>query len=398
MHPHMMGGAAAAAAAALVFLVLAVFAVNPSASGATTGGPDENTPHYNNAGAQSRDARRAVQELGCGVTGACATLDTCGSDSSDADCAAPDSYVCEHKLPGLSVCESPPVASMQPCWMSGLDGALRLNQISLPGTHDTMSKGISACLQEGLANYVHTQAWSLRTMLDTGVRAIDVRVRRKSDLSLVLEHGIVELPFGFDVDVRDVLASFLTDNPTETVVMFYQMNDLAGEDSSGGVTAEDTLQASMSQYPDLWLDGAVVPTLEEARGKVVLPTDMGQEEQNDFNLGSFEAVATKKGLVRDFFLEGGGVPADGGPFRLNYLSGTGTYVYPLTVAAGLKSVYQGTNEVVFEFSGGSLGVVMFDFVGEDAVAHVVAQQGTDGLSWDQPQEESATSPEISGAT
>lgn len=158
MHPRMMGGAtAAAAAAALVFLVLAVFAVNPAASGATTGGPDEHTPHYNNVGAQSGDAHRAAQEVGCGVTGGCATLDTCGSDSSDADCAAPDSYVCEHQLPGLSVCESPPVASMQPCWMSGLDGALKLNQISLPGTHDTMSKGISACLQEGLANYVHTQ-------------------------------------------------------------------------------------------------------------------------------------------------------------------------------------------------------------------------------------------------
>ncbi|CAN0440707.1 unnamed protein product, partial [Ectocarpus fasciculatus] len=212
-------------------------------------------------------------------------------------------------------------------------------------------------------------------MLDTGVRAIDVRIRRKSDLSLVLEHGIVELPYGFDADVRDVLASFLSDNPTETVVMFYQMNDLAEEDISGGVTAEDTLQASLSQYPDLWLDGSVIPTLEEARGKVVLPTDMDREEQNEFDLGSFEAVAAKKSLVRDFFLEeGGGVPADGGPFRLNYLSGTGTYVYPLTVAAGLKSVYQGTNEVVFEFSGGGLGVVMFDFVGEDAVAHIVAQQ------------------------
>ncbi|CAM9393318.1 unnamed protein product, partial [Ectocarpus sp. 6 AP-2014] len=75
MHPHMMGRAAAAAAAALVFLVLAVFAVNPAASAATAGGPDENTPHYNNAGAQSGDAHRAAQELGCGVTGGCATLD-----------------------------------------------------------------------------------------------------------------------------------------------------------------------------------------------------------------------------------------------------------------------------------------------------------------------------------
>lgn len=82
-----------------------------------------------------------------------------------------------------------------------------------------------------------------------------------------------------------------------------------------------------------------------------------------------------KTLIREFFLENGAAaPADGGPFRLNYFSGTGTHVYPLTVASGLKNIYQGTNEVVFEFGGGCLGVAMFDFVGEDAVAHVVAQQ------------------------
>lgn len=225
------------------------------------------------------------------------------------------------------------------------------------------------------------QAWSLRTQLDAGVRAIDIRVRRKEDLSLVLEHGILELPYSFDTDVRDVLASFLGDNPTETVLMLYQINDLA--DDSELTTAEETLADSMDEYPDLWLEGSTVPTLDEARGKVVIPLDMSREEQNEYDLVSFEGIPSKKALIRDFF---SGIGDDGeaaavaetldadGPLRLNYLSGTGTFVYPLTVAAGLRDVYKGTNEVVFEFSGGCLGVVLFDFVGEDAIAHVVAQQ------------------------
>lgn len=229
------------------------------------------------------------------------------------------------------------------------------------------------------------QAWSLRTMLDAGVRALDVRLRHKEDLSLVLEHGIVELPFAFDEDVRDVLVSFLSDNPSETVVMFYQINDL-----STTVPAEDTLRDSMTavtgEFSDLWIDGSAIPTLDEARGKVVLPMDMHHLEQNEFNLGTFDAISGKKTLIREFFLEEeeeededgdqcSAANSDGsGPFRLNYFSGTGTYVFPLTVAAGLKSIYKGTNEVVFEFSGGCLGVTMFDFVGEDAIAHVVAQQ------------------------
>ncbi|CAN0351263.1 unnamed protein product, partial [Hapterophycus canaliculatus] len=219
-------------------------------------------------------------------------------------------------------------------------------------------------------------------MLDAGVRAIDIRLRRKQDLSLVLEHGIIELPYGFDADVRDVLASFLGDNPTETVLMLYQINDQAADSTSS--TAEETLLESMAEYPDLWLDGGTVPTLDEARGKVVLPADMPREEQNEYDLGSFEGISDKKALIRDFFSGAGGgddgtmaaastVDADG-PLRLNYLSGTGTYVYPLTVAAGLRDVYKGTNEVVFEFLGGCLGVVFFDFVGEDAIAHIVAQQ------------------------
>lgn len=93
----------------------------------------------------------------CGVTGGCATLDTCNDDGYDTACAQPTAYVCEHELPGLSVCASPPLAAMLPCWMSSLNDTLSLNEISIPGTHNTMAKGLSACFQDGIANHVHTQ-------------------------------------------------------------------------------------------------------------------------------------------------------------------------------------------------------------------------------------------------
>lgn len=134
-------------------------------------------------------------------------------------------------------------------------------------------------------------------MLDAGVRAVDIRLRHKEDLSLVLEHGIVELPFAFDEDVRDVLASFLADNPSETVVMFRRVNDL-----SAAATAEDTLRASMEARPGLWLDGSTIPTLDEARGRVVLPSGMGRESQDEFDLGSFGAISKKKVFRRLCFV------------------------------------------------------------------------------------------------
>lgn len=212
----------------------------------------------------------------------------------------------------------------------------------------------------------HTQTWSLRTMLDAGVRALDIRLRHVND-SFTLEHGIIELPYTFDEDVRDVLASFLADNPTETVVMFYQISERGASNTR---TPEASFQESLDAYPDLWITGSTVPTLDEARGKVVLPNDMPSEEQNEYEL-TFEAIGAKKSLIRDFFLESG--PQENF-FRLNFFSGTGFLVYPLTVAGGLRRFYRGTNEVVFEFTDGCLGVTMFDFIGEDAVAHIVAQQ------------------------
>ncbi|CAN0116205.1 unnamed protein product [Laminaria digitata] len=206
-------------------------------------------------------------------------------------------------------------------------------------------------------------------MLDAGVRALDIRLRHVDDI-FVLEHGVFLLDYAFNEDVRDVLEEFLADNPTETVIMFYQIND-QGPNTR---TADETFEESMGVNADLWLSGSTVPTLDEARGKIVLANDMSLLEQNEFELEGFAGISAKKVLARDFFADGAPVSDT---FRVNYMSGTGTVenaVHPLTVAAGLRGIFEGTNEVVFEYSAGCLGVVMMDYIGEDAIAHIVAQQ------------------------
>lgn len=135
------------AAASLPLLVAVVTAAATAAAAAASAAP---SPPLHGDG--------VVRHLqACGITGGCATLGTCDDSGYEGDCAAPDSLVCESQLPGLNICESPPTSTMLPCWMSEIDGSLRLNQISLPGTHNTMAKGISACLQEGRGNPIHTQ-------------------------------------------------------------------------------------------------------------------------------------------------------------------------------------------------------------------------------------------------
>lgn len=137
-----------------VFLPVLVTAVTEAATAAAAAGTARAPPP---PAVNNNDGGLLRRLQACGVADGCATLGTCNDGGYEGDCAAPGSLVCEHQLPGLNVCESPPTSAMLPCWMSEIDGSLRLNQISLPGTHNTMAKGISACLQEGRGNYVHTQ-------------------------------------------------------------------------------------------------------------------------------------------------------------------------------------------------------------------------------------------------
>lgn len=202
-------------------------------------------------------------------------------------------------------------------------------------------------------------------MLDAGIRALDIRLRHQND-DFVLEHGIVELPYSFEPDVRDVLETFLAENPSETVIMFYQVNDLGPNTR----TWQETLQASLNETPELWLGGTTIPTLDEARGKIVLGNSMPRVEQNEYSL-NWDTFGDKKDLIRAFFEDG--QPQDQ-VFRLNYLSGTGLLMLPMTVAAGIPYIFPGTNEIVLDYSGGCLGITMMDYIGEDAISHIVAQQ------------------------
>lgn len=154
-----------------------------------------------------------------------------------------------------------------------------------------------------------------------------------------------------------------------------QVNDLDSNTRSW----EETLEASTTaNNPDMWIAGSTIPTLGESRGKVVLANGMPREEQNDY-LVTWVTIGDKRDSIREFFEDG--TPEDN-TFRINYLSATGG-ILPKTVAGGFYSdggfltgsvEYAGTNEIALEYSDGCLGIVMFDFIGEDAIAHIVSQQ------------------------
>jgi 1-phosphatidylinositol phosphodiesterase len=123
-----------------------------------------------------------------------------------------------------------PVAD-NPNWMSVLRADLRLSALSIPGTHETMSRyglPVAGAVLAGAAqplapviaaNMVITQTLSLREQLESGIRVLDIRCARNDKTGgFDIYHGPIYQRATFDDVLRTVVA-FLKDHEGETVLM-----------------------------------------------------------------------------------------------------------------------------------------------------------------------------------
>ena len=154
-------------------------------------------------------------------------------------------------------------------WMSELDGDLPLNQIVLPGSHDSATQYVQ------LAFFSKCQALSIEEQLEAGCRYLDIRlgVDGHND-TFKLMHGFTNCrtsPFNpvdklYLDDLLDDCYAFLKKHPTETVV--FAVKQEHGKDSVA--VFESMLNSYIREDADKWLLTDTIPTLDEARGKLVL--------------------------------------------------------------------------------------------------------------------------------
>ncbi len=144
-------------------------------------------------------------------------------------------------------------------WLTSLPNTLKLSQLSLPGTHDTMS------LYGG--DITQTQSMSLFDQLNSGIRVLDIRCWHKND-AFQIAHGLIPQNATFQ-DVLDTVDAFLAENPGETVVMRVKEENVGTNNTR---SFADTYNAIVSKYPGLFLGAAAGsnPTLGAMRGKAVL--------------------------------------------------------------------------------------------------------------------------------
>jgi len=152
-------------------------------------------------------------------------------------------------------------------WITKLPDEMLLSQMSIPGTHDTMSfQTIGWC--SFVEASVLTQSMDLTTQLNSGIRLLDIRARH-IDESFAIHHDECYLGMNFDDVLGDVI-TFLTNNKNEFVLM-----KIKHEHTDANVTRsfEETLQAYVDAYSEyFWTttDPEANPTVEELRGKIVL--------------------------------------------------------------------------------------------------------------------------------
>jgi hypothetical protein len=153
-------------------------------------------------------------------------------------------------------------------WMKYLPDDMKLSHMSLLMTHDTMTYGIGDGGASGVSPV--TQRMSLQTQLNSGIRAIDIRLKWDIlDNDFRLYHATNDLGFTFQADLLDKLEDFLAAHTGETIVMSVMHENGLSND----FFFNDAMDMVINKYPGLfWFpeNNEINPRLGDVRGKIIL--------------------------------------------------------------------------------------------------------------------------------
>jgi 1-phosphatidylinositol phosphodiesterase len=326
-------------------------------------------------------------------------------------------------------------------WMSQLDDTLRILNLSIPGTHETMARF-------GTPSY-WCQSLRLGQQLRAGIRAVDLRCRHCHD-RFAIHHGNkyqaawfgepLNIPGHWnagDESVVNTCIQFLLDNPTETIIMrvkhdsdhdptraFWQTFQWYLEEDSC------VIQDSVYWYKDFfWQDTTwsyqdSLPTLGDIRGKIFVLQQFDSPENKRFGplypggdngwfqtdliavQDVYEVLWLNSSFNWKWWHISDAINATRDSYQdqlfLNYTSGSGG-VNPRDVAKGIFTPFtwfipwlgrysQGMNERTYRrlksyFHSndlGRVGIIMMDYPGAGLIDVIIAQNGLQSYCLNDP--------------
>ena len=250
-------------------------------------------------------------------------------------------------------------------WMKNIDDSTSLRNINMPGSHDSMALYSIGDLAG------QCQSLSLSEQLNLGVRFLDIRLQL-NDNKLKVVHGIVDERASFS-DVTASIESFLTDNPTEMIIMSVK-EETKSKNSTVGF--EESLKTYLNK--DLYLKDTTLPaSLGVARGKVVLlsrypsstigvPAYVGWLDSTSFTLPNdiyvqdtfkIKSATEKQEEIISCFEE------EGHALKINFLSAYRTnYIPPSYAPSAALDINPWINEEIAKYN--DRGIVLYDFINE----------------------------------
>lgn len=185
-------------------------------------------------------------------------------------------------------------------WLGELNDDTRIGSLAIPGTHNSF-----AC-HTALPS-VQCQGESVKDQLEHGVRFLDVRVGKHplksgdeaNDLTVVHGKFPVRIPFPLKLaDALDEVYQFLDDNNSETVILSIKQEGTGewnnDQDEFGKLFWSNFVDAAKDKY---YL-GLQLPTLGDARGKIILFRRFGVRDDHGGNYG-FDAHLWKYNTTED---------------------------------------------------------------------------------------------------
>lgn len=155
-----------------------------------------------------------------------------------------------------------------PCWMKYVDDKKYLDELSIPGTHDSGTCSVDNDT-EPQTSLAKCQQDYIPTQLLEGIRYFDIRLGKGDNPGI--DHGICYLlkKDGNFLHLSDVIGyfkTFLSENPTEALIMLASR----GNDEATDESLTTAFAKVMDENPNLFYTSSHVPTLGEVRGKIVL--------------------------------------------------------------------------------------------------------------------------------
>ncbi len=158
-----------------------------------------------------------------------------------------------------------------PCWMKYVDNSKFLDELSIPGTHDSGTCSVDNDT-EPQSSQAKCQQDYIPTQLLEGIRYFDIRLGKNDENGDPgIDHGACYLlkKDGNFMHLSDVIGyfnTFLSENPTEALIMLVSRGN--GEATNESLTT--AFGKVLDENPDLFYTSSRIPTLGEVRGKIVL--------------------------------------------------------------------------------------------------------------------------------